>query len=346
MIGNVAAQKAYLGTLCVVVAYWCFIFCKAIPGAANHPKEFLRSTMGVLHVLGTGLSHRLCCQLLDGREFGMVGHVVLGDDSRRRDIINNLRWRFYLLGCPFAVLIGLNIGKAVATETLSTLPEDYFPHWLTFASQWGSLVVLDLSCVLSKHLVDVFCIELEREDESSASIDVRMARKSMIGPGVWVSFYRSHMALDDLMDHLWKKAGVPVVALLLPWLWDAFYCLVRIAAEDTTWKRLYYTACTGVIMVCMLLLLSGAASVTEACMSLRSGKRSIRSIASRLGRYDMPMNVRIEHTQFMQHVDRTPIGIEVPVIGLIDRTFIRSKVNLLLKFIPVCLTLGLRLYGR
>lgn len=356
VVGCRSVQLVYAGVLLLSALWWACWMLLTWGDPTAHTRNTLRQIAGLIQVGGTIIAHYLSTRLLECNEMRAVGEVVFRDSARKSALIQSLHQRSYYLLYPFVITAILNCVKAAGEEhfdlyrTVKLLLRFYVPYWLTFLSQWGCLVVMALAIQLSANLVDTFCVQLEAQTVAPHAIapERRHAGRveaSLIAPGFYSSLYRSHLVLDNMLDDLWAKAGGPLVALTIPWLWDAFYGVVRVAMETEVWKRTYYSINVCAIGVMFVVFLKGAESVTESCMSLRSGKRSIRSISAVLGGREMPTATRVEHIQFMQHLDRTPVGIEMPLVGLINRAFMSSKVNLILKLIPVFVTLGLKLLG-
>lgn len=220
--------------------------------------------------------------------------------------------------------------------------------WLISAPHWQlvSVVVL-LPMYLKDHLVR--SLDMPFEVALAAS---RFRAKNVISklkdqaaiqhepntPLFWHAIAVAHQKFDEDLSHLWEVACFPI-AIVAAEGWGASFALALMGLDTPhdVASIVLFTVATSIALF-VVLLLKPMADTTALCQNLGLGEYSIRKAASQYVGMMMSSDATAEYLKFTAHLDRTPTGVSVPVIGQVSYAFLASKAVLIATVIPTALT--------
>eukprot|EP00928_Gymnodinium_smaydae_P041829 TRINITY_DN28263_c0_g1_i1.p1 TRINITY_DN28263_c0_g1~~TRINITY_DN28263_c0_g1_i1.p1 ORF type:complete len:414 (-),score=49.38 TRINITY_DN28263_c0_g1_i1:322-1539(-) len=196
-----------------------------------------------------------------------------------------------------------------------------------------------------------------------AKNEISFFRKALpneeVKPTRWHKLIENHHVLDLRLVNLWAAAGKVIGAGLLAGVFFCIPCLVcgvhlykSAAAEKSVMEAsvkdqllaIGFFSVVFAIAGIALIVFHPLAQVTALCQSKTlpmSGEKSLLLQASTYGSRDMELQERLEYESFMAHLDRTPIGAELPFVGPIDHAFLASKAVAVASALPLLLAIFL-----
>lgn len=225
-----------------------------------------------------------------------------------------------------SALVGVQSGVIVA---VTWLPLGCPFHTVLMTEHGVILVVMKLCSMRVHQVID--------------DLDEVFQSRERIKAGFWPQMARQIDSLDDTMEHVWK-VGAPMLLIIFLRLFLAV--VVMGAFGGIAYKNQQYEASSGILclagVVCFgfLHILIPLAGVTAMCVSMCPGTRSIRRSAGKFAIVAMPQDVQVQYLAFIDFIDRTPMGIELPVIGTVSYAFVAGKARVLLSILPVIFTIS------
>lgn len=150
----------------------------------------------------------------------------------------------------------------------------------------------------------------------------------------WRQQCKDHYEMDRQFEKVWKIVSVQLSLNLMGQTLLGILCLGIVLVGDSL--HFIVTVCIICLIVAVgaLLQLRPAAEVTSLCQNMGPGARSIRSTTNYFIKVDMDPRAQQEWLAFSAYLDRTPTGVEIPLVGVVSYAFIASKIGLVLTLGP------------
>jgi len=167
------------------------------------------------------------------------------------------------------------------------------------------------------------------------------------GRKYWLKAIVAHHQMDKFLEDAWLAAWPCISLCLLNYVYIAYLALLvslliandHMGDADGSWKHVAGFAVFIAVytLVRAHQMLGPLAAVTSKCQSVRSGSHSIPNFTTRIIEEYM-MNsgsgAPIELLMFQKHLERTPAGAQIPVLGTISYKFISSNAIRLGQVLP------------
>jgi len=198
-------------------------------------------------------------------------------------------------------------------------------------------VIFLRSVFISTIFLNGVCSSVSQEDvhEFRRTLDVKTYQID------WLLRIKAHQKLDDCLAALWSQAGVVIFISCVSRGIFAFSCLIGGVLE---FRRQEFASAAGffttstILLATTLYILNPMADLTRSCTGKKNYSDSIIIKAAQHGAAEMPIETRCEYNSFMIHLDRTPVGIELPVVGTVNYAYLISWGRVLASGIPLAIT--------
>jgi len=162
----------------------------------------------------------------------------------------------------------------------------------------------------------------------------------------WREIAGMHHYLDQSLTTVTKLVALPLFTCISGALLVSFVCLIgglQSVSSNSEFGEDTYLYFLGIFVVStiMLLTIHPLCQLTDLCMSQESDKTSLLLTASQHGHTKMKPEERMEYNSCMLYLHNTTIGVELPVFGHLNYSFLFSKAATLASTIPIVLTIFL-----
>eukprot|EP00445_Apocalathium_hangoei_P077243 CAMPEP_0204190732 /NCGR_PEP_ID=MMETSP0361-20130328/59538_1 /ASSEMBLY_ACC=CAM_ASM_000343 /TAXON_ID=268821 /ORGANISM="Scrippsiella Hangoei, Strain SHTV-5" /LENGTH=529 /DNA_ID=CAMNT_0051151589 /DNA_START=64 /DNA_END=1653 /DNA_ORIENTATION=+ len=162
----------------------------------------------------------------------------------------------------------------------------------------------------------------------------------------WREIAGMHHYLDQSLTTVTKMVALPLFTGISGTLLVSFVCLIgglqSVSSDNEIEVDTYlYFLVIFVVSTIMLLAIYPLCQITDLCMSQESDKTSLLLTAAQHGHNKMKPEERMEYNSFMLYLHNTNIGVELPVFGHLNYSFLFSKAATLASTIPIVLTIFL-----
>lgn len=222
----------------------------------------------------------------------------------------------------------------------------YMAPWLVFSymASMPAYKVFDGIVDLSKHKAEVLCSKLEPRNEAGQSVDDKMKE-----PTFWCEITRDYLALDKQLEQIWslRYGGALLLASCAVRFSFVMMFICCAAGAEQPGVIAFCVAGASATGITILRHLHPLAQVTALCQSQRANTRSIIRLAVEyVNHKDLNIEAQAAQSRFLQYVDRTPAGIEVPLLGVITESVLLGYAKAIVAIAPVALTYLLKAFGR
>jgi len=266
--------------------------------------------------------------------------------------VGSLFGHAFIIGCLCVML--LDWALAWKMFVYGMLPLTYH-HWQVRFSA----IAFKLAIIYSKGKVEELCLKTSRNNiKGSRSLSLWDSLKgempkevAVLHPptddgdcleqqaqhGFWLQLIREHQELSRDLVQVWIRVELPFVLFMCQLvLFVTGVFVMGLLSNKFLFKAVCAILGGAVLLSSFIFDLMPAAAVTNACIGNTVGTRSIRTLANRhFGREDFDAQVRLEHENFVQYVDASPIGIYLPFLGLMEVAWIASKVRIVASFLSI-----------
>jgi len=195
---------------------------------------------------------------------------------------------------------------------------------------------------LSWSKVDAVCVLMEnhlQQDIPTEKLDAQF----------WTNLTKRYLMLDRELEQLWstEHCGPPLFAdLALRGYFVAVFFVVAVASPGIQVKAWCVAGATLTAMI-TLQNLGPLASITALCQSQNAGTpRSVRRLAVRFCNCELfDEDAKAEHARFLQAVTSTPVGLELPIFGMVTTQLLASYAKVVVTAAPVAITFILKAVG-
>lgn len=237
--------------------------------------------------------------------------------------------------------------KAIAITALVFLA--HLPHCLVSARGDRWMLILDIVAKLVINFVHAACfigflLLWKLSSNGVSRLRDRTLLASMSGTG-WATLMEEYGDYGQLLYGVWTETGMSLVAWVSMMVRLVFLCwimAIQIAVPNCrlmAWN-IYVTICDTTLLCTVLYLM---ADISSRINSNRHSKRSVLEAALQCPGGCVSAQEAFEHLRFVQSVQMTRCGIEVPVFGKVSMARVAPLVRILGAAIPVCFGLALKL---
>lgn len=156
-------------------------------------------------------------------------------------------------------------------------------------------------------------------------------------PEFWIQRLESVLHFQDGLYNVWSVGAICLFASLAGDGSQAFFCALVAATTTSFGIQVGFFLALMIVCCCALKTLVPLAFATSRCQAMAptsKAKRSIRQLAGQGGTHNLSVEAKLQYMIFMNHMDRSDFGINIPVLGTVTMSLLIGKASILAAVIP------------